>query len=116
MAKNDLETIGGYAFIIGVIIAVIAGLFPVADWAAWSPLALAILGLIVGFLNITDKEINSFLIAGIALLGAGTAGLGLIPELGPYLASILLNIGAFVAPAVVIVALKAVYSIAHKTK
>lgn len=114
MAKNDLQTLGSYAFIIGVIIAVIAGLFPAADWANWAPLALAILGLIVGFLNIGDKEINSFLIAGIALLAAGTAGLGVIPEVGSYLAAILLNIGAFVAPAVIIVGLKAIYSIAHK--
>ncbi|MBI5884910.1 hypothetical protein HZB89_02310 [archaeon] len=116
MAKSDLETIGGYAFILGVIIAIIAGLFPMEGWAVWTPLVLVILGLIVGFLNITDKEINSFLIAGISLLAAGTAGLGIIPTVGAYLASMLLNIGAFVAPAVVIVALKAVYSIAHKAK
>ena len=52
------ESIGKWAFILGVVIAVIAGL--VGGWAAayspWILLVLVVLGLIVGFLNISAKE------------------------------------------------------------
>lgn len=113
------EKIGSWAFIIGVLIAVIFGLAGsvFVGLEAYAILALVILGLIVGFLNITDKEIKTFLIASIALLLVGSATLlplnTLIPglNLGTYLQSIVNNIAVFVAPAALITALKAVYMI-----
>lgn len=108
--KND--QIGGWAFIIGLVIAVLAGLITIPNYlTTW---VLVILGLIVGFLNIGDKEVTAFLIASIALLGVGGAGLGAIPAIGGYLNNILTNLVAFVSPATAIVAVKAVYSIAKK--
>ncbi len=108
----DMEQIGGWSFIAGVAIAVIAA-FVAVPYAA---LLLVVLGLIVGFLNIKDKDIGSFLIATIALLVAGTASqnLSAIPQAGTYIASILNSIQAFVAPAAVVAALKAVVNIAYK--
>ena len=61
------EKLGGWAFILGVVIAIIAGLASGAldaISAGYVTLALVVLGLIVGFLNIGDKEVNNFLIAG----------------------------------------------------
>lgn len=108
----DLEQIGGWSFIAGVAIAVISA-FVAVPYAA---LLLVVLGLIVGFLNVKDKDIGSFLIATIALLVAGLAGqnLSTIPQVGTYLASILNSIQAFVAPAAIVAGLKAVYNIAYR--
>jgi len=104
------EQIGGWAFIIGLVIAVLAGLVTVPDYlSTW---VLVILGLIVGFLNIGDKETTGFLIATIALLSVGGAGLSAIPTIGTYLESVLTFVVVFVAPAAVVVAVKQVYNIA----
>ena len=111
------EKIGGWAFILGVVIALLAGLASGALDAAsagYVTLALVILGLVVGFLNIGDKEVNDFLIAAIAVVLLGTANLGVIPILGIYLSSMVLNVAAFVAPAALVVALKAVYNLSSK--
>jgi hypothetical protein len=77
-------------------------------------LALVILGLIVGLLNITQEEVSNFLIAAIALILVGTIGGGLstIPAIGVSLAAIVSNIAVFVVPAALVVSLKAVWSLA----
>ncbi len=59
----NCQTIGKWAFIVGLIMAVLAGLFFQPDWAIW---VLAVLGVIVGFLNITGEDTRSFLLAAIA--------------------------------------------------
>jgi hypothetical protein len=111
------EKIGGWAFILGVLIAVVAGLASGALDAAtagYVTLALVVLGLVVGFLNVGDKEIKDFLIAAIAVILVGTANLTAIPVIGTYLALMVLNVSAFVAPAALVVALKAVYNLSSK--
>lgn len=115
----NLQQIGGWAFILGVIIAIIAGIAStqVAGYAQWILLVLVILGLVVGFLNIKDKEVTGFLIAAIALIAVGTATQltvidKAIPTLGTILNVIVTNIAVFVTPAALVVALKEVYNIA----
>ncbi|MFH1978263.1 MAG: hypothetical protein ABIJ92_02980 [Candidatus Aenigmatarchaeota archaeon] len=113
----DNQRIGSWAFILGVVIAILAGLLAGtldATSAGYITLVLVILGLIVGFLNIGDKEMSGFLIAAIALMAVGTANLAVIPTIGIWLSFIVENIAAFVAPAALIVALKAVYNLASK--
>ena len=75
---------------------------------------LVILGLIVGFLNVTEKEVHGFLMASVALLLAGSAGslLSSIPAIGSILGNILNNFVVFVAPAAIIVAIKELYNLA----
>jgi len=112
-----MTKVGSYAFIIGVILAIILGLFGTyitTEVQTYVIYLLIILGLIVGFLNIAEKQSFDFLIAAIALLAVGGAGLELLPTIGLYLGAILTNIAVFVAPAAVIVALKAIYSLAYK--
>jgi hypothetical protein len=113
----EFERLGEWVFILGVVIAIISGLaYQAMDVtsAGYIMVVLVILGLIVGFLNINDKEITNFLIAVIALVAVGAANLQDIFIIGPYLARMVLNIAAFVAPAALIVALKAVYNLASK--
>lgn len=99
--KPDLTTIGHLALIVGIILAVIAGFIAIP----YLPVILCVLGLIVGFLNIKEKESTPFLIAVIALLVVGVAGLQL-GGLTPITVSILNNFIAFVGSAGLIVALK----------
>ena len=108
---------GQWAFIIGVLIAVVIGLFSgnlSGNMHGWLVLLLVVLGLIVGLLNVTEKETTPFLIAAAALLITGTAGgsLAIIPVIGGYLQDIVQNIAVFVTPAAIVVALKAIQSLA----
>jgi len=116
----DLEKIGGYAFLLGVIIALIAGIASsqVAAYAPYIALVLVILGLIVGFLNIKDKQVTNFLVAAITLVVLGTTAGGLtainiiVAPLGTILAAIVVQIALFAMPAALVVALKDIYNIA----
>ena len=109
------KKIGHYAFIVGIIIAILAGLFP--DARESSAILLLVLGLIVGFMNVTGKETQGFLIASIALLVAGgAANFALISwqGMGGIIEIILANITRFVAPAAVVVAVRAVFNLAEQ--
>jgi hypothetical protein len=109
MKTLQIKKIGEWSFIVGVILAILVGLIPdMIDPTTVTPI-FASLGVLVGFLNVSKKETTNFLIATIALLAAGSAGLNTFPIFGGFLAVILSNIVAFVAPAAVIVALKSVY-------
>ncbi len=106
---------GAYAFLVGVAIAILAGIFSPAGTQSTVALVLVILGLIVGFMNITEKEVTSFLIASIALIAVGGAGLGVIEvaRIGATLDAIVKNIVLFVAPAALIVAVKEIRHLAE---
>jgi len=75
---------------------------------------LILLGLIVGFLNVTGRETTPFLLAALALVIVSWMG-GPIFNLGwlTILQSVLNAIMIFVIPATIIVALKAIYALAH---
>ena len=104
-----LATIGKWAFIIGLVIAVLAGLFFQPGWAIW---VLAILGVIVGLINVTAEETRGFLLASIALTLSATA-LNLIPVVGTALSFVLPFVVAFVAGAAIVVALKELFQTAR---
>jgi Na+/H+ antiporter NhaB len=109
---------GSWAFIVGVVLAIILGLFStfISAYTEAITYIVIILGLIVGFLNMSHKEATNFLISAITLLAVGTAGLEILPVVGTYVGSVLTKIIAFVAPAAVIIALKAVYDFEYKKK
>jgi hypothetical protein len=109
----NLAKLGEMAFLVLIVIAILAGLasaVAVFD-ATWIAIILVILGLIVGILNISEKETSSFLIAAIALLVAGASSFSILGGVGEAVAKILGFIAIAVAPAAVIVALKAVYAL-----
>jgi hypothetical protein len=116
MAKTTGWTkISGYLFLLGVIIAIIAGVL--GSVIPYSTTILVVLGAIVGIMaamgmgSISKEAGETFLMATIALLVTGIAGQGLagIPMIGSYLNSIVQNIAIFIAPAVVILALEAIW-------
>ena len=110
MTKLKSKFIGKWAFLIGLLIAVIASFL--GGYAATVAIVLFVLGLLVGFLNITEKDSHKFLLATIALLMGGVASISALSVLGivsSYLNSILGNFIAFVSAAALVVALKAVF-------
>lgn len=106
----DRVKLGRWAFILGLVIAVLAGLFFQPDWAYWM---LAILGVIVGLINVTAEETRGFLLAAIALILSATA-LNTVPVLGKALSLILPFVVAFVSGATIVVALKALFETARQ--
>ena len=116
----EMHQIGKYAFLIGVAIAIIAGFAsaPIngasGTTAGYVMMAVVVLGLVVGFLNVTGDEMKSFLLATIAVVLMGTANLSAIPVAGQYLENMVLNVAAFVAPAALVVGLKSVYNLSAR--
>jgi len=101
---------GHWAFLSGVVLALIAGFVPQLQipMTTW---ILVLLGLIVGFLNISARETQEFLIACVAvLIAAGTASN--IITLGFVVSTMLGNVVTFVFPAALIVAFKAIWEMA----
>jgi len=108
--------VGNYSFIIGVIIAIVLGVFSLGTLAPILASLLVILGLIVGFLNVTGKETKEFLLVAVVLviaagIGGASATLGGVQYIGAYLSGIFTQVLAFVVPATVIVALKDIWAL-----
>ncbi|MEW6722143.1 MAG: hypothetical protein AB1324_02690 [Candidatus Micrarchaeota archaeon] len=118
---------GGYAFLGGLVIALVLGLLSSYLPAGVEPIlkaVLFVLGLVVGLLNVSDKEMMLFLVAAVAMLAASLAfesslveSLALVPGVGEMVGKMVSGfVGAFqafISPAAFIVAIQAVYKIAQ---
>lgn len=105
----NLEKVGQWAFVIGLVLAMVVGYMFQAAWVVW---VLAILGVIVGLLNVTREDTQSFLLAAIAF-GLSATALSAVPVLGPQITNVLGYVAAFVAGAMIVVALKALFETAR---
>ena len=113
MVKKSKNLIGAWTFLIGVILAIVLGLFnmylgPNSTYILW---VLVVLGIVIGLLNITNKESSGFLLASLALVVVGYMGqgvLGIIPQIGAILSALLV----LFVPATIIVALRIMFDIA----
>src|SRR3989344_2444064 len=125
MLKSRENSIGAWAFLIGVILAIVIGLsttlLPIPPLTTYSKQIYAILvllGITVGFMNVTGKDSQTFLIAGAVLVVVSRFGMdGVTGNLigigvGDAVRSVFGALIALFAPATIIVALKTVFSIA----
>lgn len=119
--KSRENLIGAWGFLVGVILAIIAGIFQSSIGEDISTLIYSILvisGIIVGFLNVEDKDWLNFLFAALSLVivsGFGQQTINSIIKLNPilaYLNSILSALLFMFIPATIIVALKSVFALA----
>ncbi|VVB80667.1 Uncharacterised protein [uncultured archaeon] len=119
MVKSRDNLVGAFAFLVGVIFAVIMGILQktVVGYGSNIPYAfLMVLGIIVGFLNTGDRDSITFLIASLALVivsGFGQSALIYVSNI-PILSSLSTILSALLVmfvPATIIVALKTVFSI-----
>lgn len=99
----NLSQVGRWVFVIGAVLAIVAGFVNLN--IPHFGLILTVVGLVVGFLNVSGSETNGFLIAAIALLMTASA-LGNIPQIGANLSAVGANLSAIAAPAALVVALK----------
>ncbi len=107
--SKTLAKVSYVLFIIGVILAVVCGLiFPAVPWVA---LVLAIFGLVIGLIHVKVKEINTLLLATIALL-AMTAAFAPVATLGEgTIGFILVYFATLMAPVALVAAIKALINI-----
>ena len=103
-----MKQLGKWAVIVGFVMCVVAGLVVAEPWMYW---VLAVLGLIVGFMNITAAETQGFLIASIALMLSATSIIA-IPFIGLAVTAVLANVVVFISSAVLIVAITSLFEIA----
>jgi hypothetical protein len=103
-----MKQLGKWAFIVGFVICVVAGLVVAEPWMYW---VLAVLGLIVGFMNITAAETQGFLLASIALMLSATSIIA-IPFIGLAVTAVLANVVVFISAAVLVVAVTSLFEIA----
>ncbi|MBN2477906.1 hypothetical protein JXB01_01310 [Candidatus Micrarchaeota archaeon] len=118
---------GHYLFLAGVLLALLVGAFSsfLGDYTASAFGILALLGLLVGFLNISENEVVPFLVSAIAIVSASAAissalaPLSVIPgmdQIIPPVVGFVSAIAFFVAPAAAIVALRTVWSLAQSRR
>lgn len=116
-SKYNLEKIGHYAFIIGIIAAILVGAFLKDISYETVIIIFGVFGIIVGLLNITAKETKEFLISSLVILVAGSVtelSLSNVPKIGFHLSRIWHAIIIFTAFAATIVAIKTIYALAEK--
>ena len=118
MGKGFANRLIAYAFTVGIVIALILGVI-----SAWLPAGvvpvltsiLILMGIIVGFFNITPAETKDYILFVTAIVIVTSLGggiLGNVQMIGMYLENILQAILAFVLPSVIIVGIKAVMNLA----
>src|SRR3989338_10245870 len=114
MAKKTTGTdvLGKWAFLIGLVLAVIIGLFSTVEGTY--AIVLVVIGLIVGLLNVADEEVMPFLMSGAVLIIASSLGAGELSAAPSYVNSVLQALLAIFVPATIIVAIKNVFSIARR--
>jgi uncharacterized membrane protein len=129
----EMEKIARWTFVAVVIIAIVMGLVigSMADVAtlhtadtnvmsatAYVVLIMLILGIVVGFISVTSKDVTPFLVGAIALVVVGTSSVWLDLTLKSQLTllyywatDIVSFIAAFAAPAAVIIAVRSLLAI-----
>jgi len=110
MVKSHKNFVGSWAFLIGVILAVVLGLIG-GIGGIWT-IILVVLGLIVGLLNVADKETGPFLMSGAVLIIASALGKSGVSDI-QILIDVLDALLILFIPATVIVAIKNVFNLAR---
>jgi hypothetical protein len=104
---ETMQKTGSWAFIIGLIIAI--GMGFIGEAGSTTLWILAVLGLVVGVINVTHTETQLYLVAAIAFLVSASSLTLILSDLE----GILTNIIVFVGPSTAIVALRALYDVAR---
>jgi len=105
------RSLGGWAFLIGVLIAILAGIF-VSELSASIAGVLVVIGIIVGLFNVTGKESHSFLLATVALVIVSSLGGQVISSSIAILGNILRALLVLIVPATIVVSIREAFSVA----
>ena len=122
--KSHENSVSAWAFLIGIVLAIIAGIFTRGSTDPIILIAIVAMGLIMGYF-VAEKEVQTFLFASVAAVLASFAGIqGLATNvaltgitvsgiaIGKIMISVLGTLLFLFVPATIIVAIKTVFSIA----
>jgi len=109
----DLQNIGKWSFLLGVLLSILSAFTVSVVSASTMIYILFVLGLLVGFLNVTRKNSVTFLMGVLVLLAIGVGGIGALSTFNVigvygYLVTMLGSFIAFVGAAGLVVAVKAI--------
>lgn len=115
-ARENL--VGAWAFLVGVILAVLVGIFAGSYLNPLILAILALLGIVMGYF-VAEKDVQTFLLASVSLVLVSYAGVqGLVlsaaisgVSIGNILSSVMGALLVLFVPATIIVALKTLFSI-----
>jgi len=118
MVKSRENLIGAYAFLIGVVLAIIFGFFnqSLEEASGFFYSTLVIIGLFVGYMNVSDKNSGTFLFASLAMVIVGSLGADPLKYVSAHnwvatsLGNILHSLLILFIPATIIVSLKTVFA------
>ena len=125
MIKSRENSVGAWAFLIGVVLAIIIGLsttiVPISTLISHNAqiyAVLVVLGLVVGFATVSGKDSQTFLLAGAVLVVISSLGMTSVRNsligvgIGDAVSSIFGALLAMFVPATMVVALKTLFSTA----
>lgn len=114
MSRSHL--IGSWAFLVGVILAVLLGLGLTGQYQGTMLWVVFLIGIVVGLLNVTHDEVSAFLTSGTILVLVSFLGVqeGIFEIVAPVISNILRAILTLFVPATIIVALRAVFVLARR--
>ena|SRR3989344_835693 len=110
MARKGGNVIGGWAFLIGVVLAVVLGFL--GNINSTMAIILVIIGIVIGLLNIADKESAPFLMSGAVLVivsAFGQNALGVVEKVSDIVDALLI----LFVPATIVVAVRHVLTLAR---
>jgi len=110
--KKKNNFVGAWSFLIGIILALVVGLVSSLNNNPVILGVLVVLGLIVGLLNVTKKEVNAFMMSGIVLIIASFFGASILSPI-PKSTDVLGALLTLFVPATIIVAIKNVFTLAE---
>jgi len=120
MVRSKENLLGAYAFLIGVVIAIILGMLSnnsLEQASSFFYTVLVVIGIFVGFMNVGDKNSQTFLLASLTLVIVGALATGPLMFIARAnvvvntLRNILISLMVLFVPATIIVALKTVFAI-----
>ena len=114
--KKKSNALGSWAFLIGIILAILLGIGFTGEYQTTMLWAVFLLGILVGLLNVSVNEVNQFLMSGTILVLVSFLGIqvGVFSAVAPVISNVLSGILTLLVPAIIIVALKAVFVYASK--
>ena len=114
MAKQQ-NMVGSWSFLVGIVLAVLVGLGVGVSLTPTVTAVLALLGVIVGLLAVSARDVEPFVMDTIVVLLAAFVGRDVLSAVTLVnLGSVLDAVVALMVPAAVIVALKEAFAIAKK--
>ena len=108
--KSNFSKISGWAFLIGVLVALVFGFMGSTNTNVW--MGLVVLGIIVGLLNISSAESKNFLMSWGVLIVVSSLGRDALRGL-PWLINVLNALLVLFVPATIVVATRNAFNMAR---